>query len=219
MSTRDQQPIVPAVQTERTPMYTVARGLAWFILRALFPVRYHHLEAYAMDAPFIIMSNHKSLLDPFVLAYPCKKYEIRFMGKKELSKGRLAGWIMKKMHMIPVDRHHTDLSAMRQSTKALKEGHVLGIFPEGTRHQPALMNEVETGVAVLALRAGVPLLPVYIDGKLRLFHTTDVYVGNPMDISDLSSEGYDAQVVSALTQRIRQTFLAMRDASHQKRLG
>ena len=218
MSTRDPQPAAAAPRKERTALYTIARGLAWLILRLFFPVRYHHLEPFDMDAPYIVMSNHKSLLDPFALAYPCKKYEIRFVGKKELSKGKLASWIMEKMHMIPVNRHHTDLAAMRKCTKALKEGRVLGIFPEGTRHQPELMAEVETGVAVLALRAGVPLLPVYIDGKLKLFHTTDVYVGDPMDISDLSNQGYDAEVVHALTERIRQTFLTMREDVRQGRL-
>ena len=107
MSTRDPQPAAAAPRKERTALYTIARGLAWLILRLFFPVRYHHLEPFDMDAPYIVMSNHKSLLDPFALAYPCKKYEIRFMGKKELSKGKLASWIMEKMHMIPVNRHHT----------------------------------------------------------------------------------------------------------------
>ena len=75
---------------------------------------------------------------------------------------------------------------------------------------PILMSEVETGTAVLALRANVPLLPVYINGKLRLFHRTHVYVGQPMDISDLSAQGFDSQAVQQLTLRIRDTFLQMR---------
>lgn len=195
---------------ERTALYTFARGLAFLLVHFLFPVTYHCLDRFSVQAPYILMANHKSLLDPFIIAYPCKQYEIRFLGKKELSQGKLAGWVMRHMHMIPVDRHHSDLQAMRQCSKALREGRVLGIFPEGTRHLPDLMSEVETGTAVLALRANVPLLPVYIDGKLRLFHRTHVYVGQPMDISDLSAQGFDSQIVRQLTQRIRDTFLQMR---------
>lgn len=201
--------LTPA-KKERSFLYTIARGLAFLLVHFFFPVTYHFLDRFSMQAPYILMANHKSLLDPFVIAYPCKQYEIRFLGKKELSQGKLAGWVMRHMHMIPVDRHHSDLQAMRQCTKALREGHVLGIFPEGTRHLPDLMSEVETGTAVLALRANVPLLPVYINGKLRLFHRTHVYVGQPMDISDLSAQGFDSQAVQQLTQRIRDTFLQMR---------
>ena len=201
--------LTPA-KKERSFLYTIAWGLAFLLVHFFFPVTYHFLDRFSMQAPYILMANHKSLLDPFVIAYPCKQYEIRFLGKKELSQGKLAGWVMRHMHMIPVDRHHSDLQAMRQCTKALREGHVLGIFPEGTRHLPDLMSEVETGTAVLALRANVPLLPVYINGKLRLFHRTHVYVGQPMDISDLSAQGFDSQAVQQLTLRIRDTFLQMR---------
>ena len=191
--------LTPA-KKERSFLYTIARGLAFLLVHFFFPVTYHFLDRFSMQAPYILMANHKSLLDPFVIA----------LGKKELSQGKLAGWVMRHMHMIPVDRHHSDLQAMRQCTKALREGHVLGIFPEGTRHLPDLMSEVETGTAVLALRANVPLLPVYINGKLRLFHRTHVYVGQPMDISDLSAQGFDSQAVQQLTLRIRDTFLQMR---------
>ena len=118
--------LTPA-KKERSFLYTIARGLAFLLVHFFFPVTYHFLDRFSMQAPYILMANHKSLLDPFVIAYPCKQYEIRFLGKKELSQGKLAGWVMRHMHMIPVDRHHSDLQAMRQCTKALREGHVLGI--------------------------------------------------------------------------------------------
>ena len=204
-----------APKKERTFLYTVARALAAVITHCFFPVRYHHTEAFKLDAPYILISNHRSLLDPFVIAYPCKKYEIRFVGKKELTKKKWVARLLNGIHMIPVDRHHTDLTAMRQCVKALREGRVLGIFPEGTRHLPDLMSEVESGTAVLALRANVPLLPVFISQKLRLFRRTDVYVGDPMDISDLCALGLDSQVAAQLCERIRETFLEMRKA-HQK---
>ena len=93
---------------------------------------------------------------------------------------------------------------------------MLGIFPEGTRHLPDLMSEVETGTAVLALRANVPLLPVYISRKLSFLRLTHVYIGQPMDISDLAAQGMDAAVVEQLCDRIRQTFYTMRDNTQKK---
>ena len=87
--------------------------------------------------------------------------------------------------------------------------------------QPAAAAPRKERTALYTIARGLawlPLLPVYIDGKLKLFHTTDVYVGDPMDISDLSNQGYDAEVVHALTERIRQTFLTMREDVRQGRL-
>lgn len=201
-----------APEKEKTFWYSVARVAAFVLTHTVFPVRYHGKEQMEIDAPYILISNHKSALDPLVIAQPCKKYEIRFLGKKELVKKKWAAYLLGKgLHMITVDRHNTDLNAMRQCIRALREGKVLSIFPEGTRHLPDLMSEVETGTAVLALRANVPLLPVYISQKLRFLRMTHVYFGPPMDISDLVAQGMDTAVIEQLTDRIRATFFSMRD--------
>lgn len=201
----------PQVKQERTFWYTVARVVATVMVKGPFPVRYHGTEQFSLEAPYILISNHKSWMDPLIIAQPCKKYEVRFVGKKELNSKKWAARLLASLHMITVDRHHTDLAAMRQCFRALKDGHVLAIFPEGTRHLPDLMSEVETGAAVLALRGNVPLLPVYIPHKLRFLRCTHVYIGTPMDISDLAAQGTDAAVISQLTDRIRNTFLSMRE--------
>lgn len=207
----DAEKSIAPEKKERTPVYSIARMLAWLLFHTVYFVRYHQTEKLSLRAPYIMIANHKSALDPIVMAAPCKDYEIRFVGKKELTKNKLLAWVVGKLHMITIDRHNSDLAAMRQCSRALRENRVLGIFPEGTRHLPELMSEVETGTAVLALRANVPLLPVYIAGKLRPFHCTHVYVGDPMDISDLSAQGCDSQTAEKLTARIRQTFLTMRE--------
>ena len=200
-----------APKRERTPFYAFARGVAAFLGATIFPVRYHQTENLALEPPFILIANHQSGMDPLMLAVPFKEIEIRFVGKKELTQSKFTSWLLNHLHMITVDRHNTDMNAMRQCMRALREGHVLGIFPEGTRHLPDLMSQVETGTAVLALRAKAPLLPVYIDKKAGFLRRVNVYIGRPMDISDLSEQGFDAGVVSQLTDRIRNTFLAMRD--------
>ena len=103
---------------------------------------------------------------------------------------------------------------MPQCMQTLKEGHILGIFPEGTRHQPEMMQEVESGTAIIALRARVPLLPVYIDGKIRPFHITHIYYGKPMELDDLYAQGVNNDTAHQLCQRIHDVFYAMRDEVH-----
>ena len=212
---KEKKPVSP--EKERTLVYTLARLVTFIGKYTIFPLRYHGKENYNLKAPYIAMSNHNSALDPLILAYPCKRYEFRFVGKKELVKVKWIGDLLNKgLHMITIDRHNSDMAAMRQCVKTLRDGYVLGIFPEGTRHHEDLMSEVETGAAVLALRAKVPILPVYIQSKPKLFRVNHVYIGKPMDISDLAAQGFNTDVVEALCARIRETFLKMREEAEKK---
>lgn len=204
-----------APKRERTALYTLARIIFGFLFHTIFPLRFHNAQiADEMQPPYIIMANHRSFADPMALAIKVKKYEIRFIGKRELAKGKLKNWLFSGLHMIMVSRHATDMAAMRQCMQTLKEGYILGIFPEGTRHQPEMMQEVESGTAIIALRARVPLLPVYIDGKIRPFHITHIYYGKPMELDDLYAQGVNNDTAHQLCQRIHDVFYAMRDEVH-----
>ena len=204
-----------APKRERTAIYTLARIIFGFLFHTIFPLRFHNAQIVEeMQPPYIIMANHRSFADPMALAIKVKKYEIRFIGKRELAHGRLKSWLFSGLHMILVSRHATDMAAMRQCMQTLKEGHILGIFPEGTRHQPEMMQEVESGTAIIALRARVPLLPVYIDGKIRPFHITHIYYGKPMELDDLYAQGVNNDTAHQLCQRIHDVFYAMRDEAH-----
>ena len=212
---KEKKPVSP--EKERTFVYSLARIVACIGNHTLFPVRYHGRENYDLKAPYITMSNHNSALDPLIMAYPCKKYEVRFVGKKELVKVKwIANLLNNGLHMITVDRHNSDLAAMRLCVKTLRDGYVLGIFPEGTRHHEDLMSEVETGAAVLALRAKVPILPVFIQSKPRLFRVNHVYIGKPMDVTDLAAQGFNTDTVETLCARIRDTFLQIRKDAEKK---
>ncbi len=204
-----------APKRERTAIYTLARIIFGFLFHTIFPLRFHNAQIVEeMQPPYIIMANHRSFADPMALAIKVKRYEIRFIGKRELAHGRLKSWLFSGLHMILVSRHATDMAAMRQCMQTLKEGHILGIFPEGTRHQPEMMQEVESGTAINALRARVPLLPVYIDGKIRPFHITHIYYGKPMELDDLYAQGVNNDTAHQLCQRIHDVFYAMRDEVH-----
>ena len=204
-----------APKRERTAIYTLARIIFGFLFHTIFPLRFHNAQIVEeMQPPYNIMANHRSFADPMALAIKVKRYEIRFIGKRELAHGRLKSWLFSGLHMILVSRHATDMAAMRQCMQTLKEGHILGILPEGTRHQPEMMQEVESGTAIIALRARVPLLPVYIDGKIRPFHITHIYYGKPMELDDLYAQGVNNDTAHQLCQRIHDVFYAMRDEVH-----
>ena len=207
----------PAAKQEKPSLiYTIALPIVRGLFKTILPVKFHGAEAVRkMEAPFILMANHTTMLDPFMMAAAIPKYQIRFIGKKELWKFKPFAWVARNLKAIPVDRHNTDMEAMRACMRVTREGHVLGIFPEGTRHHSGLMTELESGVAMIALRSKVPLVPVYIAGKLGLFRTLHVYVGQPIMMDDLREMGINTETCGTLLGRITETYAAL-DAAHPK---
>lgn len=201
---------VKAQKKERTAAYTIGIGIARFLFRTLLPVTFHNAAEMDRPGPYLLLANHQSWFDPVIIAGGCHAHEIRFVGKKEIASNKLIAWLVGKLHMITVDRHNTDMQAMRKCSAVLKEGKVLGIFPEGTRYLPDMMSEVETGATVLAFRSKAPVLPVYIQNTLKPFHRTHVYVGEEMQLSDLLEQGMNPDTIAALCKRIQETFWKMR---------
>ena len=197
-------------KSDKSLIYSIMVPIVGVLFKTILPVKYHGLEHItSLDAPYIMMGNHTTMLDPFMMALAVPKQQIRFIGKKELWKFPPFAWFANQIKAIPVDRHNTDMEAMRACMRATREGHVLGIFPEGTRHHEGLMTELESGVAMIALRSKVPLVPVYIAGKLGFFRTLHVYVGQPIMMDDLRAEGINTQTCQALLGRITETYAAL----------
>ncbi|MBE5794706.1 MAG: (d)CMP kinase [Clostridiales bacterium] len=190
------------------PLYRYGLAVVRPLMRILFPMTFHNLENVQQDAPAIMISNHTSMLDPVALAMTNYRYHIRFLGKKELMKSPLIRWFFKWLDMIPVDRHNTDMAAIRACMKVLAGGEMLGIFPEGTRHKEGVMEDLESGIALIALRSKAPLLPVYLTDKPRLFHRIHVYCGPVIPVSHLAKDGVNKQncdkLLGIITARYRE---------------
>ena len=199
----------PPLAEKITPMYRVARGIAWLLCRIFMPVTYHGLENAQGDAPYILISNHNSMVDPILIAWGCFRYQIRFLGKKELESVPILRWLFSKLKMIPVDRHNMDMHAVRSCLKTLKEGHVLGIFPEGTRHKKGVMEDLESGIAMIALRSKAPLIPAYMTAKPRLFRRIHLYYGAPIQTAALAEKGINKETCDELLENIRQCYRDM----------
>lgn len=189
-----------------TLFYRLAMWASYALFHTVLPVRYHHAERANMDAPFILIGNHNSMLDPLLIGWKCKRYQIRYLGKKELTKNPLLRAMYRNMLMIPVDRHNMDMRAVRDCLKTLKEKHILGIFPEGTRHKKTLMQEMESGIAMIALRGEVPILPAYITGKPKFLRPIDCYYGEPFTVAEFAAQGINREACDRVMERITEVY-------------
>ncbi|MEV4417694.1 lysophospholipid acyltransferase family protein [Catellatospora sp. NPDC049609] len=118
----------------------------------------------------VLACNHISYLD-FILcgfaAQPSKRM-VRFMAKQEIFANRIAGPLMRGMHHIPVDRE-AGLASYKAALAALKEGEIIGVFPEATISRSFTVKEIKGGSARMAAAAEVPLIPMALWGPQRLW--------------------------------------------------
>ena len=189
-----------------TPFYRFIRIIGSLFSFLVYPCQFINAQAADIKAPFILLCNHQSMMDPILLAVKLKQHEIHFIGKRELTNFKPLKWIVEHLHMIAVSRHMSDLSAMRAAGEVLKAGQVLGIFPEGKRSQGIPMKQIESGVSLLALRYRIPLLPVYIAGRPRPFRKVKMIVAPPIQFEDLLLAGIDMKASGLLNARIQQVY-------------
>lgn len=165
------------------------RRFAWHI-RALFRVKLIGAENEPEDGTFLICANHISEADPLILG-ACLKHNPRYMAKKELMKVPVIGKLITALGAYPIDRGGNDVAAIRKTVDFLKNGESVIMFPQGTRCRGVDPAETKfrNGCALIAARAGVPVLPIYIGTKnfrVRLFRRVTVKVGKPISCDEIT---------------------------------
>lgn len=190
--------------------------LIWVVLKPIyavvFPCRVHGAEYLPKEGGFVLCANHISGNDPLIIAtkLPMNR-AMTFMGKKEVFQWPFVGKLMKWAGGIPVDRGNADISAVRSSIAALKEGKGLLIFPQGTRSRDNIPTPMLNGASMIALRGGVPVHAAYIDGPYKAFRKTDLYFSPAIDLSAYGKR-CDNETLSAVTAQIEASVWGMKDS-------
>lgn len=124
-------------------------------------------ENIPRTGPFLLAPIHRSNIDT-PLAAAVTRRRMRFMGKDSLWKVRPIGWIVSAMGAFPVTRGTADREALRRCVNVLELGEPLVLFPEGTRQSGPKVMPLFDGAAYVAVKAGVPIIPVGIGGSERV---------------------------------------------------
>jgi len=208
---REPLPDVPVLLGLYRPLKVIGRGL----FRLARDIRVGRSDRVPSRGPVLLAGNHRGVLDgPLVVAFVPRP--ARFLAKSELFRG----WVVKPLGwlgQIPVDRGRPDREALRRAVAVLRDGHVLGMFPEGTRGAGELTS-VQHGIAYVALRVpGVPIVPVACLGterampkgsKLPRFRSrVDIVFGEPFTV-DVPANPRARSAVAHAAEQIRQHLAA-----------
>ncbi len=151
--------------------------LVYWVVRAAFQPVFHlalsmrrlHRERIPAVGPVILASNHRSFLDPFLIACLVRR-PVYFVAKRELFAIRPIAWILGALGAFPIVRGRGDEEAMATARAILARGDVIVIFPEGTRVRPGPLGAPRRGVGRLALQTGAPVVPVAVNGTEDIRH-------------------------------------------------
>ena len=147
--------------------YYVAIVIVKVILKLFTHCQVKGRENIPSQGPLLIVANHLSLADPPLLGVSLDR-KVRFMAKEELFSPKMIGYFISSFGAFPVHRGRLDRRALRQAYQVLADGSALVMFPEGTRSSNNQLQPGLPGSALVALRSGVPILPVGIFGTEKI---------------------------------------------------
>ena len=179
------------------------RLIAWSIFAR---IRVHGVEHVRAEQPYVYMANHSSLIDtPALFGY--LPFPFHIMAKRELFFVPFMGWHLWTAGHFPIDRRdrRKTVRSLRRVIEGVRDGKSLAVFPEGTRTRDGRLQEFKPGSFKIALRAGVPIVPVTIRGTFALLPSTtlaprpgrvEVILGEPIETRD-----YDEKHLKELIER------------------
>ena len=146
--------------------YTFVRGVITLFCRLFWRVQVVGRENIPSDGAFVLAPVHRSNIDT-LLACTVTRRRMRYMGKDSLWKNSITAWLFSSLGGFPVSRGTADREALKRCVKVLEAREPLVLFPEGERKSGEIVQPLFDGAAYVAVRAGVPLIPVGIGGSAK----------------------------------------------------
>ncbi len=176
-------------------MYWLLRGVMRTLVAVVLAGRVHvdGLENVPRRGGALLVGNHVGTIDPPLTGSLIPRLDVHYMAKSEAFADARTRWVLRGFNAFPVVRGRADRTALRHSLQLLAEGHVVLVYPEGSRSPDGRLREPQPGVGFLARHGGVPVIPVAVWGTERVLATGsrrirrgDVHVryGAPVTLPD-----------------------------------
>ena len=199
-------------------MYNILYVIVYPFFKLFFRCKYVNRDNLPKTGNYILCSNHVHNLDPVLIALGQRRAFVT-MAKSELFKNKLIGAFLRYMGAFPVERGKGDTGAIGYAEQALKDGHAMLIFFEGTRSKTGALLRPKTGVSMIAYQTQSPIIPICITPKgqvVKLFHRNMITFGDPIMPEDFGIENGTGIEYRNLSRKIMGIIAEMRE--HDKKL-
>jgi 1-acyl-sn-glycerol-3-phosphate acyltransferase len=176
-------------------MYRFFRLMSWVLLHVLFRTKVTGKQHIPKEGPFVVVANHESFLDPFVVGTTLMKRQATFLAAPWLYSTPVAGWFVRAMGAIPAYGEGNEVASLRESIRILQRGGTVALFPQGGIDRGGISG----GAVFIAVKAPAPILPMRVTGAGKalplkrwwpsLFTKITVDVGVPISASELRPPG------------------------------
>ncbi|MCS0654044.1 MULTISPECIES: 1-acyl-sn-glycerol-3-phosphate acyltransferase [Bacillaceae] len=178
-------------------LYSFAKAAVYGVLKPIYRFEVFGKENFPKEGGVLLCSNHIDNLDPPVVGINAPR-SVYFMAKEELFNVPVLGKILPDLNAFPVKRGMSDREALRKGLGILKEGNVLGLFPEGTRSKTGQLGKGLAGAGFFALRSEAHVVPCAIIGPYKAFSKLKVVYGKPIDMKELRERKASAEETTEL---------------------
>ena len=196
------------IKIEKNIIKKFINGVLRIYCKLLYKIEINGLENVPKEGAVILCANHVSLIDAVIInCFTPRK--TRYLAKEELNKFYLRPFI-KLYKIIMVKRDAKDLSAIKESLKALKSNDCLVIFPEGTRKGLEKNNgQMKNGATYLAIKTQTPIIPIGIKGSMKLFSKIVVNFGKPIEYLEYSKQKITKELEDVTTEQLKNKIIEL----------
>jgi 1-acyl-sn-glycerol-3-phosphate acyltransferase len=200
--------------------YKSCQVICRLVTTVLFDLKVSGKENIPKTGGVLLLSNHQSYLDPVLIGVQLHR-PLSYLGKSELFRNPALSWLFRKLNAVSLHQGAGDIHALRETINLLKEGHILTIFPEGSRTQTGEMGPLQPGFALVVRKAGVPIVPVAIEGSFHAWrrgqkvfrpYPISVKFGPELDVQGLKPDA----IVKLLHETLRGLIGELRAENKQR---
>jgi 1-acyl-sn-glycerol-3-phosphate acyltransferase len=199
--------------------YSFCKIIIGPVFKLFYPLEIKGLENLPKEGGIILAPNHSSYFDPihFGMAVP---RNINWIAKESFFNVWWLGWFFKITGCLSVNSEKPNIETIKKALLVLEQGEMLGIFPEGTRSRSGKLMNGELGVALLALRSGVPILPAAIDGAFEAYppdakfpkpRRIKLRLGKPLIFNVVKKGRIDKKTLEAVTEKVMKSIEGLID--------
>ena len=206
-----------------SPLWKLAQTITRVFTTVVFDLKVFGRDNVPDEGGALMISNHQSFLDPAILGAQLRR-PMSYLAKSELWHNPLLGWLITRLNAFPVRQGAGDVGAIKETIARLQEGHLLNIYPEGSRTEDGELLPIQAGVALVIRKAKVPVIPAVVDGSFgawpkgrKLFqrHPIRVLYGKPVQLDHLKPK----EMVEVIDRTFREMLAELRSKAPNAGVG